>query len=121
MIYQFNGDQNTPLNFPELTGKTVISVRFSRWRDELGNDLGGRIDVEVDDSPAPILYVSDLFMSTPKINDDPEKALDEAIAEAEKGQGEPKSIAKISLSFARYLKHLEEWKKKADKKLEKIK
>lgn len=104
MIYHFDGDQNTTLDFPELTGKTILSIRYARWHDEQGNDKGGRIDVEIDDSPPPVLYVSDLFVSSPKINDDPEKALDKAIAEMEKGEGNPKSIALIALSLAKYLK-----------------
>lgn len=46
----------------------------------------------------------DFIVSTPPINPDPEAALDEAIAEMERGEGNPKSIALIALSLARYLK-----------------
>ena len=49
------------------------------------------------------IIAPDFLVATPKINDDPEKALDEAIAEMEKGEGE-KSIALIALSLAKYLK-----------------
>jgi len=46
----------------------------------------------------------DFIVATPKINADPEAALDEAIAETEKGDGSEKSIALIVLSLAKYLK-----------------
>lgn len=117
--YQFNGepsDTQSILSKPELQGKYVIAVRFSRWTVEEGEppniikvDKGGRIDVDVSDTPIPIIYktkihATDFLVSTPKINSDPEKALDEAIAEMEKGEGNPKSITLITLSLAKYLK-----------------
>jgi len=43
------------------------------------------------------------LVATPKINPDPELALDEAIAEMKKGEGSEKSIALIVLSMAKYL------------------
>ena len=46
----------------------------------------------------------DFIVATPPIKDDPEEALLEAIAEMEKGQGNPKSVALIALSLAKYLK-----------------
>lgn len=46
----------------------------------------------------------DFIVMSPKINNDPDKALDEAIAEMEKGEGNPKSIALVALSLAKYLK-----------------
>ena len=70
----------------------------------------------IPDSPEPIAPESpyrefdrpvkapDFIVATPPIKDDPELALDEAIAEMEKGQGNPKSIALIALSMAKYLK-----------------
>ncbi len=53
--------------------------------------------------PVPIT-APDFIVMTPKINDDPELALDEAIAEMEKGEVNTKSIALIALSLAKYLK-----------------
>jgi len=61
------------------------------------------------DPPSPFIEFDkpvaapDFFVSTPKINDDPELALDEAIAEMEKGEGTEKSIPLIVLSLAKYL------------------
>lgn len=47
----------------------------------------------------------DCIIDPPRqINDDPEKALDEAIAVMENSAESPKSIAFISLSIAKYLK-----------------
>jgi len=50
------------------------------------------------------IQAPDFVVSSPKINDDPELALDEAIAEMEKGEGSEKSIALIVLSLAKYMK-----------------
>lgn len=53
---------------------------------------------------APAGYFQNIFVSSPKINPNPELALEEAIAEMEKGEGNSKSIALIALSLAKYLK-----------------
>lgn len=60
-------------------------------------------EVEVTNFIYPI-SAPDFIVQTPKINSDPEKALDEAIAEMEKDKGSPKSVALIALSMAKYLK-----------------
>lgn len=39
----------------KATGIKILSIKSSRWRDEQGNDKGGRIDVELeDDGGTPI-------------------------------------------------------------------
>lgn len=98
---------------PEFAGKHIINIRLSRYkvRDTqlVEHDLGGRIDIDVEDFPASVMYrqeviAPDFIVQTPPINPDPELALDEAIAEMEKREGAEKSIALIALSLAKYLK-----------------
>lgn len=50
------------------------------------------------------VHAPDFVVSAPPINPDPELALKEAIREMEKSDGNPKSIALIALSLAKYLK-----------------
>jgi len=86
--------------------------------DKDNNEIQHRPDVEAviaahDPTPEPPppyqeftkpVKAPDFIVSTPKINADPEAALDEAIAEMEKGKGSEKSIALIALSLVKYLK-----------------
>jgi hypothetical protein len=81
------------------------------------NEIQSRADVAAviaahnpEDTPVTEITFSlpivapDFITMTPEINADPELALEEAIAEMEKGEGKPKSIALIALSLAKYLK-----------------
>lgn len=78
------------------------------------------------DPPSPFIEFEkpisapDFIVSTPEIKNDPFEALQEAVAEMEKGKGNKKSIALITLSQAKYLKHLERQVDKLEKKLEKM-
>jgi len=67
------------------------------------------------------LTAPDFFVATPDINDDPEKALDEAIKEMEKGVGSPKSIALIALSMAKWAKMERENNKALKAEIEELK
>ena len=77
----------------------------------------------------PAVYADGIFVSSRKIKDDPDEALDEAVLESEKEHGTPKSLDLISRSTAknvvalrqkvRYLEDLVDKLEKRIKKLEK--
>lgn len=110
ITYQFHGEAaDIPAALAQLTEKYIVAIRLSRWQDLEGNDLGGRIDVDTEDFPTSIIFKTDIqavdfIVSMPKVNDNPDLALEEAVREMEKGNNNPKSIALIALSMAKYLK-----------------
>jgi len=53
----------------------------------------------------PAVYAEDIYVSSRKIKDDPDEALAEALTEAKKARGEPKSLDLISRSTLRALEH----------------
>jgi len=108
---QFDGEEvNLPtiLASPELVGFYIVSIRFSRWTDPDGVDKGGRIDIDVEEIAAPIIYktevhATDFLVSSRDIKDDPEEASAEALTETNKSKGQPKSLDLISRSTLKVL------------------
>ena len=117
---QFNGtnaDLPSIISQLELSGFFVLDVRYSKWMNENGEETGDRIDIEVETIQpqnkkyfvpieTPALYADDVFVSSRDIKDDPdpEKALLNAIAEMEKGAGNPKSLYIMLGGVTKYLK-----------------
>ena len=85
-----------------LTGdlQPILDARF----DELWRAASERaIPVPTSEIFQVPIIAPDFIVQTPKINDDPEKALDEAVAEMKKGEGTEKSLALMTLSLVKYL------------------
>lgn len=75
----------------------------------------------------PAVYAEDIFVSSRKINDDADEALDEAILESGKAHGEPKSLDLIARSTVKKVSELkqkivdlEDKIDKLDKRLKKL-
>lgn len=86
-----NGDFQCP-SLPNLTETDLLDCIA---------DAPSPYQVFVMPLKAPAIYVEDIFVSSRKIKDDPDEALDEAFLESEKAHGEPKSLDLISRSTAK--------------------
>lgn len=67
------------------------------------------------------IQAPDFLVATPPIKDNPDEALDEAIAEMEKGEGVPKSLALIALSLAKSAKREREENRVMKAEIEELK
>jgi len=77
---------------------------------------------EIFDLPirAPSITVGDLFVESRNIKDDPDEAMDEAMAEADKGKGKAKSLDLIARSSLRMIDKLRRQVAVLEKRLDKL-
>jgi len=69
---------------------------------------------------APSITVGDLFVESRNIKDDPDEAMDEAMAEADKGKGKAKSLDLIARSSLRMIDKLRRQVAVLEKRLDKL-
>jgi len=140
------------INVKKLTEELIAAGNVGSACNEFGvvwdaenNEIQGRPDVAAiiaahDPNPetateqvfvlpirTPAVYAEDIFVSSRKINDDADEALDEAILESEKAHGEPKSLDLIARSTVKKVSELkqkivdlEDKIDKLDKRLKKL-
>ncbi len=104
-------EENQIISFIPLDEGNADFIQFLQWNFEQAAPLDWHAPIEPTPLPEELYTVfdkpvkaPDFIVATPPVNPDPEKALDEAIAEMEKGEGNPKSIALIALFMAKWAK-----------------